>query len=86
MAVSSSSPADHQAMGLSFPVLSDPEGKAIRAYGVHHPGALPVGPDHVARPAELILDERRIVRKRLVTENWRIRERPERLLAELEGL
>ncbi len=70
-------------MGLAFPVLSDPDGTVMRAYGVEHPGALPFTRMSVARPAELILDENRVVRKRFIAENWRVRERPERLLDEL---
>ena len=86
VAISSSPPEKHKAMGLGFPMLTDAGGATIRAYGVHHPGALPFTTMHVARPAELILDESRVVRKRFITENWRVRERPERLLAELAGL
>ena len=86
VAISSSSPEKHKAMGLGFPMLTDDNGAAIRAYGVHHPDALPFSKMQVARPAELILDESRIVRKRFITENWRVRERPERLLSELDGI
>lgn len=89
-AVSTSDPEDHarlaRKIGASFPILSDPKGDAARAYGVLHPGALPFGDRPVARPAVFLLDGTGTVRKRFLTENWRIRERPERLLAELEGL
>lgn len=85
VAISSSAPEKHRAMGIGFPVLTDANGETIRAYGVDHPDALPFTTIHVARPAELILDDRRLVLKRFITENWRVRERPERLLAELAG-
>jgi len=88
LAISSSPWEKHAAMasslGLEFPVLSDPEGRTFLDYGVLHPGALPMADAPIARPAELILDESRVVLKRFATDNWRVRERPERLLAELE--
>lgn len=69
---------------LEFPILSDPVGHTLLDYGVTHAGALPFSDAMVARPAELILDDARVVLKRFATDNWRIRERPEKLLAELE--
>jgi peroxiredoxin len=89
-AVSSSSVNDHRVMaaklGIGFPVLADVEGEAIRAYGLLHPGALPFADFPVARPAVFIIDPQGVVRGRYLTANWRVRERPEHLLAELRAL
>jgi len=90
VAISSSSVENHKSLaeriGASFPILSDPEGKTIRQYGLLHPGALPGFDLPVSRPAEILLDENGIVRQRFLTENWRIRARPERLLEMLKKL
>ncbi|MBI4604400.1 MAG: peroxiredoxin family protein [Planctomycetes bacterium] len=90
VAVSSSGVESHASLarriGAGFPILSDPEGQAIRAYGLLHPGALPFTDVPVARPAVFVLDPEGVVRARHLTENWRVRERGERLLAELRRL
>jgi peroxiredoxin len=66
---------------LTFPILSDPELKAINAYGVRHPGGND-GKD-IARPATFILDGHGVVRWRDLKENYRERIRPEQILEEL---
>ena len=70
-------------LGIRFPVLSDAAGDAMRAYGLLHPHALPFAEFPVARPAVFIIDPEGVVRRRYLTPNWRVRERPEHLLAEL---
>jgi len=69
------------AYGLSFPLLSDPEARVIRAYGVLHADGVPGG--DLARPATFVLDRRGHVVWRDLTENWRVRVRPERIVAAL---
>ena len=90
VAISSSSFEDHARIAagkdVGFPILSDPQGEVIRSYGLLHEGALPFSARPVARPAVFILDGDGTIRKRFLTENWRIRERPEHLLAELASL
>lgn len=66
---------------LDYPVLSDPDLKAIDAFGVRHPGG-GYGKD-IARPATFVVDRKGVVRWRDLTENYRIRVRPERILDEL---
>ncbi len=73
-------------LGAAFPILSDPDGAAIKSYGLLHPDALPLAEFPVARPAEFILDAGGVIRKRLLTQNWRVRERAEHLLEELRGI
>lgn len=66
---------------LAYVLLSDPELKVIDAYGVRHPGG--GGGKDIARPATFILDRDGVVRWRDLTENYRVRVRPERILEEL---
>jgi peroxiredoxin len=59
-------------------VLSDPDLTAIDAYGLRHEGGMP-GND-IARPATIIIDGDGNVVWRDITENWRVRPRPDELL------
>jgi len=70
--------------GLEFSLLSDPDLEVIDAFGVRHrDGGLD---GDIARPAIFILDrEGRIVWREL-TENWRVRARPEPILERLRAL
>jgi peroxiredoxin len=69
---------------LEFRVLSDPELTAIDAFGLRHAGGGPWG--DIARPAAYIVDRRGIVVWRDLTENWRVRPRPDDLLEVLASL
>jgi peroxiredoxin len=70
-----------KAAGLSYPLLSDPGLEVIDAYGVRHEDGGLEG--DIARPAVFILDRQGNIVWRDLTDNWRIRVRPERILAEL---
>ena len=70
---------------LAFPILSDPDLVAIDAYGIRHEGASMEGGD-IARPAVFILDRRGVVQWRDVTDNWRVRVRPETVLEQLSAI
>lgn len=73
------------AQGFEFPLLSDSDGKAIDLFGIRHEGGSMTGAD-IARPAVFILDrEGRIVWRQL-TENWRIRARPEAVIEQLREI
>jgi len=65
-------------------VLSDPTLGAIDAFGVRHENGGLDG--DVARPATFIIDRDGAIFWRDLTENWRVRPRPEQLLAEIAGL
>jgi peroxiredoxin len=65
-------------------VLSDPELAAIDAYGVRHPGGGLEG--DIARPAVFLVDRDGRIAWRKLTENWRVRPRPDELLVELSRL
>ncbi len=70
---------------LDYRLLSDPELTAIDAFGVRHPGGF-LGERDIARPATFILDREGIVRWRDLTENFRVRVRPQRIVEELRKI
>jgi peroxiredoxin len=65
--------------GYTITLLSDPNMEAIRRYGIVHKGAGMGGHD-VARPAEFLLDHAGVVQWRNLTEDLRVRARPEQML------
>lgn len=71
-------------LGLEFPVLSDARLEAIDAFGLRHRGASPEGRD-IARPASYVVEGGRIVWRDL-TDNWRVRPRPDDILAAVRRL
>jgi peroxiredoxin len=71
--------------GYSFPFLSDPNAEVIRRYDILHKGAGERGQD-VARPAELLVDRGGVVRWRNLTEDLRVRARPEAMVAAAKAL
>jgi peroxiredoxin len=71
-------------LGLSFPILSDSELALTRALGLEHEGAGP-NSSTIPRPATFIVRNGRIVWRNL-TENYRIRPKPEELLSALADL
>lgn len=72
-------------LGLDYRVLSDPDLRVIDAFGVRHEVGV-MGIDAIARPAVFILDRDGKVVWRDLTENWRVRVRPERILVELSRI
>jgi peroxiredoxin len=72
-------------MGWKFPVLSDPKAEAIRRYGLVHAGAGGGGKD-IARPAEILIDSAGTVRWVELTEDYRVRARPEDVLEAFDGM
>jgi peroxiredoxin len=71
-------------IGLEFPVLSDSDLSLIGALGLQHEGAGPGGTT-IPRPATLIVRNGAIVWRNL-TENYRVRPRPEDVLAALASV
>jgi peroxiredoxin Q/BCP len=71
--------------GFTFPILADPERVAVDAYGVRH--ALGgIRGDDIARPAVFVIDREGRIVWRDLTENWRVRVRPERILDQLRAI
>ncbi len=81
------SPADSQKLRLSrgytFPLLSDPKAETIRQYGVLHPKGGEDGKD-IARPAEFLVDAAGTIRWVNLTDDIRVRARPESVLAAID--
>ena len=71
--------------GYTFTFLSDPNLETIKRYGVVHKGAGEGGRD-IARPAEFLVDRSGMVRWVNLTEDIRVRARPEQLLAAARAL
>jgi peroxiredoxin len=71
-------------LGLSYRVLSDPEMQVIDAYDLRHPDGGPSGT--VARSATFVLDKNGVVRWRDLTDNFRLRPKPEDVVAEVAKL
>ena len=65
--------------GYTFTFLSDPKAEVIRRYDLVHPRAGIKGQD-IARPAELLLDSSGTVRWVNLTNDFRVRARPEQMI------
>ena len=74
-----------ESIGFSFPLVSDPDLAAIDAYGVRHPSASISGGD-IARPAAFVIDRTGQIVWRDLTENWRIRLNPQRVIDQLVAI
>ena len=71
--------------GYTFTFLSDPKAEVIRRYGVLHAGAGEAGRD-VARPAEFLVDSTGAIRWVNLTDDLRIRARPENVLKAIDSV
>jgi len=71
--------------GYPYTFLSDPDAKVIRRYDLLHRGAGPQGHD-IARPAEFLVDASGTVRWVNLTDDFRVRARPEQMLAAARAL
>ena len=65
--------------GYTYTFLSDPKAEVIRRYDLVHAGAGVNGQD-IARPAEFLLDSSGTVRWMNLTEDFRVRARPDQIL------
>ncbi len=74
-----------RAKGFTFDFLSDPKAEAIRRYSVLHPGGGEDGHD-IARPAEFLVDSVGNVRWVNLTDDIRVRARPEPALQAIDRL
>ena len=89
VAISVDSPSESQDLcrkaGYTFPFLSDPNTEAIRRYDLLHKGAGIDGHD-IARPAEFLLDSSGVIRWINLTDDLRVRARPEQMLQAAKSL
>lgn len=88
MAISVDSPETNrrhrQKQGFTYTFLSDEKAEAIRRYDVLHAGGGRNG--DIARPAEFLIDSSGVVRWVNLTEDYRVRARPEEVLKVIEEL
>ena len=89
VAISVDSPAESRKLcgsqGYSFPFLSDPQAAVIRQYGVLHPRGAQDGHD-IARPAEFLIDSSGAIRWVNLTDDIRVRARPDAVLQAIDRL
>ena len=74
-----------QRHGYTYTFLSDPNAEVIRRYDLVHAGGGIKGHD-IARPAEFLLDSSGIVRWVNLTEDLRVRARPEQMIEAAKAL
>jgi peroxiredoxin len=89
IAVSYDAPAKGTAaakkLGLTYPLLSDPESKVITAYGILNHEAMGKGAG-IAHPVAFILDRQGVVRAKLMRDNYRDRPESTELIAAARSL
>jgi peroxiredoxin len=68
-----------EGLGLEFPILSDVQEEAIRTWGLVHENAKPGG-GAISRPAFFLVDPDGVISWRQLTDDYRVRVRPEDLL------
>ena len=71
--------------GYTYTFLSDPKADVIRRYDLLHAGAGINGQD-ISRPAEFLLDSSGVIRWVNLTEDYRVRARPEQIIKEAKEL
>ena len=71
--------------GYTYAFLSDPKAEVIRRYDLLHTGAGINGQD-IARPAEFLLDSSGVIRWVNLTEDYRVRARPEQIMEAAKAL
>ena len=71
--------------GYTYPFLSDPKAEVIHRYGVLHAGGGEDGHD-IAVPAEFLVDETGTIRWVRLTDDVRVRARPQEVLKAVDEL
>jgi peroxiredoxin len=71
--------------GYTYTFLSDPKAEAIRRYDLLHAGGGANGQD-IARPAEFLLDSSGTIRWLNLTDDLRVRMRPEQAVEQARKL
>lgn len=73
-----------QKQGFTYTFLSDAQREVIRRYDLSHPGGGPGG--EIARPAEFLIDSSGAIRWVNLTDDYRVRARPEQIFQVLDRL
>jgi peroxiredoxin len=88
VAISVDTPAEseklRESQGYTFPILSDAKDDVIRRWDLVHPHA-GVDDADIARPAEFLIDPSGKVVWVNLTEDYRVRARPEQVLKAFDG-
>jgi len=71
---------------LDYSILSDPDLAVIDSFGLRHESGNPMEGKDIARPAVFVLNRDGTVHWRALTDNWRIRVRPETILEQLAAI
>jgi len=71
--------------GYTYTFLSDPNAEVIRRYDLLHSGAGVNGQD-ITRPAEFLVDSSGVIRWVNLTEDYRVRARPEQIIEAAKAL
>jgi len=69
----------------TYTFLSDPKAEVIRRYDLLHRGAGVNGQD-IARPAEFLLDSSGMIRWVNLTDDYRVRARPDQIVEQAKSL
>ncbi len=89
IAISVDTPAEseklRESQGYTFPILSDAKDELIRSWDLVHPHGGVDGAD-VARPAEFLIDASGKVRWVNLTDDFRVRTRPQQVLQAFDGM
>ena len=89
LALSADTPQENhklaESAGLEFSLLSDQQGTALDAFGVRHASGSIDGGD-IARPGIFIVGRDGNIVWRFLTDNWRVRVRPETIIRQLKAL
>lgn len=73
-----------EGLGLQFPILSDVQEEAIRTWGLVHENSKPGG-GALSRPAIFLVEPDGTISWRRLTDDYRVRLRPEDLLEVLRS-
>lgn len=88
VAISVDTPAEseklRESQGYTFPILSDAKDDVIRRWDLVHPHAGVDGAD-IARPAEFLIDSSGKILWVNLTEDYRVRTRPQQVLKAFDG-
>jgi peroxiredoxin len=71
-------------LGLGYRILADPNLTVIDAYGLRHDQGS--GQPPIAHPATFLIDANGVVRWRNVTDNYRLRPRPQTIVAAIDRI
>ena len=89
IAISVDTPQESQHLretaGYTFPILSDAKDEVIRRWDLVHPHGGVDGAD-IARPAEFLIDATGKIRWVNLTEDYRVRAHPEKVLQTFDAL